>query len=368
MPCLAGVMLLLACGQASAASLTVTRTDDPATGTCTPSSCSLRQAVALADTDGGSDVIAVPAGTYQLSAAGGQLPISATMTLQGAGARSATVIPAASDRAIDISAGSVAITGLTFANSTEASDGGAVEASGPGTLTFDDDTFFNNGVAGSSSGGAIEDDGSGLLTITSSTFSHNGGYNGGALDGDAPARIVNSTFVGNMAGTTSSNGDSGAIELLTATLVNDTITGNECFNGDTCGGGISISSGSVADTIIAGNLAYNPAAHTTVANDCDSTPTVTGPDLSSGSDCTGFAIQAGPQLGPLQNNGGPVDSELPATTSPAINAGSDATWPRAMRVGCRVRRVLSATSVPSSVPRRPRAHRRCPMSRRPAPL
>lgn len=319
-------MLLVIPGQALAASLTVTRTDDPTSGTCGASSCSLRQAINLADTDGSSDVINIPAGTYQLSdAAGGALPISASMTLQGASARSTTVLPAAGDEAIAISGGDVAINGLMFANSTATTDGGAIGASGSGTLALNNDIFSNNGVAGINDGGAIEEDESGQLTINASTFSGNKGYNGGALDGDAPARIVNSTFVGNMGGTTSANGDSGAIELVSGTLINDTITGNECFNGSGCGGGLSFGALSIADTIIAGNLAYDPGTQTTSTDNCSSTITVTGPDLTDGSDCTGFTVHGDPQLGPLQDNGGPTDTQLPAAASPAIDAGADST-------------------------------------------
>jgi len=319
-------MLLVASGQALAASLTVTRTDDPISGTCSASSCSLRQAIDLADTDGGSDVINIPAGTYQLSnAAGGALPISASMTLQGAGARSTTVVPAAGDEAIAISGGDVDINGLMFANSTVTGNGGAIGAFGTGTLALNNDIFSNNGVAGSTDGGAIEDAASGQLTINASTFSGNKGYNGGALDVSPPARIVNSTFVGNMGGTTSSNGDAGAMQLSSGTLINDTITGNECFNGSGCGGGLSGGAVSIADAIIAGNLAYDKFTHATSTDNCSSAITVTGPDLTDGSDCTGFTVHGDPQLGPLQDNGGPTDTQLPAAASPAVDAGGDST-------------------------------------------
>src|ERR1700759_4058366 len=120
-------MLLAAPGQALAASLTVTPTDDPTSGTCVASSCSLRQAINLADTDGASDAINIPAGTYQLSsAAGGALAISPSMTVRGAGGGAGRVLPAAGDEAIAISSGNVAINGLTFANSTTTTDGGAI--------------------------------------------------------------------------------------------------------------------------------------------------------------------------------------------------------------------------------------------------
>lgn len=323
---LAAAFVLLAPAQALAATLNVNRTDDPATPTCTPSSCSLRGAITLADSDGGADTINIPAGTYQLTAvAGGPIAISASMTLAGAGARTTTILPASTQQAITISGGNVAFNGLTFANSTSSSNGGAVEAAGSTALTLNNDKFANNGVAGSNDGGAVEDSGSGQLTINASTFNGNKGYNGGALWATAPARIVNSTFVNNNAGNTSSNGDSGAMQLNTAsTLINDTITGNECFNGSGCGGGIRTASVSVADTIIAGNLAYDSGTLATSTDNCSATITVTGPDLQDGSDCTGFTVHGNPQLGPLQNNGGPTDTMEPAANSPAVGAGTNA--------------------------------------------
>jgi uncharacterized repeat protein (TIGR01451 family) len=310
---------------AQAATLTVTRPDDPASATCTPANCSLRAAIAQANVDGGNDTIAIRPGTYQLSnAAGGYIGVTARMTLAGAGARSVTIVPAAGSSALWVSSGAVAINGLTFANSTVTGNRGAISAIGTAALALNDDRFTNNGVSGATDGGAVMDGASGQLTINGSTFDANKGYNGGALYSYAPTRVVNSTFVDNTGGNTSSNGDAGAIMVSTGTFINDTITGNECFNGPGCGGAILAGAVTVADTIIAGNLAYESGSHTTATDNCSAGPiTIAGPDLQDGTDCTGFTVHGDPRLGPLQNNGGPTDTLEPASTSPAVGAGTN---------------------------------------------
>src|SRR5262249_4327629 len=72
---------------AGAATITVTRFDDPAGGVC-GMTCSLRQAVALANSDVGPDTIELPAGTYTLDPALGTLGITKSMAIVGTGAKS----------------------------------------------------------------------------------------------------------------------------------------------------------------------------------------------------------------------------------------------------------------------------------------
>jgi hypothetical protein len=317
------VALLFGVAQAEAATLTVTRTDDPVSATCAPSNCSLRAAITQANSDAANDTVVIPAGNYKLtSAAGGEIAISATVTIAGAGARSVTIVPAPAYSGLMISSGTVVISGVTFAGSTNANGGGGIYADGTTALTLNNDRFTNNGVSGFTDGGGLEDASTGQLMINASLFDSNLGYNGAAAYSTAPTRIVNSTFINNMGGNTSRNGDGGALSLNTATLINDTFTGNECFNGSGCGGAIWANSASIADTIIAGNLAYG--AGTTSADNCSiSTITVTGPDLENGNTCTGFTVHADPKLGPLQDNGGATDTLALTPGSPALGAGTN---------------------------------------------
>ena len=87
---------LLASSAASAATYTVTRFDDPAPGPCLATSCSLRQAIARANSNPGTDRIALPAGTYALTridntphsleAGIGALWVTESVLIYGAGA------------------------------------------------------------------------------------------------------------------------------------------------------------------------------------------------------------------------------------------------------------------------------------------
>jgi hypothetical protein len=319
------VALLFGVAQAQAATFTVTRTDDPVSATCSPSNCSLRAAIAQADSDGANDTVIIPAGDYKLtSAAGGDIAITATMTIAGAGARSVTIVPAPANSGLMISSGTVVISGVTFAGSTNANSGGGIYATGTTALTLNNDRFTNNGVSGSTDGGGLLDNSTAPVTINASLFDSNQGYNGAAAYLSAPARVINSTFIDNSGGNTSRNGDGGALLIDTGTLVNDTFTGNECFNGSGCGGAIRATSVSIADTIVAGNLAYAPGPDTTSTDNCSiNAITVTGPDLENGTTCTGFTVHGDPRLGPLQDNGGSTDTLALTPGSPALGAGTN---------------------------------------------
>ncbi len=87
---------LLMQGVAHAASYTVTRFDDPVPAQCTAFSCSLRDAIARANSNPGADRIVLPAGTYALTridstphsleAGVGALWVTDSVTVYGAGA------------------------------------------------------------------------------------------------------------------------------------------------------------------------------------------------------------------------------------------------------------------------------------------
>jgi hypothetical protein len=96
------------------------------------------------------------------------------------------------------------------------------------------------------------------------------------------------------------------------TILNSTITGNtDLSNLAAGGGGISQAGGtlSLGNTIVAENFAVG-------AN----SPNVGGAFTNLGTNLVG----GNPQLGPLQNNGGPTLTRAPLIGSPAVNAGTNA--------------------------------------------
>ncbi len=203
--------------------------------------------------------------------------------------------------------------------------GGAVSSAG-GSLTIENSTITGNYAY---AGGGVASD-TGRITIRSSTLHHNeSNYGGAVYTGDARLDVSNSTMTQNHA-----SNDGGAVwqccgdtsDGVEQTITASTISGNVA--GD-AGGGIFFpgSAGSVLrNSIVSGNLGDGdsddlfresgyrfdssfslievPGAYVTNA--------VPGSNL--------YGVD--PQLGGLEENGGPTETMLPANGSPVINKGS----------------------------------------------
>jgi MYXO-CTERM domain-containing protein len=157
----------------------------------------------------------------------------------------------------------------------------------------------------------------GTFMIRASTLSGNTASHGGALSLGkpvAPTIVENSTISGNQ-GT-----EGGAIhcdECASLAVRHSTIAGNTA----TSDGAIVVSEGlgTLSHTIIADNTAPNNQLLGMFAADHSLIET---PGTSTITDGGGNVLGQDPQLGPLQANGGPTLTQLPAATSPAINAGN----------------------------------------------
>ncbi len=86
---------------AEAATFSVTKTTDtvPLTGTGTPASCSLRQAIEAAN-KGSGDVVTVPAGAYAISE--GELTVAKPMMIEGVGPATTTVDAGGLSRVLNV--------------------------------------------------------------------------------------------------------------------------------------------------------------------------------------------------------------------------------------------------------------------------
>ncbi len=304
---------------ATAAVITVANTSDSGAG-------SLRQAIAEA---GPGDSIVLPASATHYAITSDELRIEKNLTITGAGAR-ATVIDAMGQphRLLAITAGTVAVSGVTITGARNVPGGGAgIEIEGSAAVTLSNVNVSGNTVETGGDGGGIEAR-SGTLTIDASTIAHNDAYNGGGLWVSSTTVITNSTIAGNRAGDHAQKGDGGGLQNNgSLTLANDTIAGNECFNGSGCGGAILGSAASVKNTIIAGNLAGDTSDEVVVLDNCTGTVTSTGPNLEDGSECKfaahgGFS-EANPLLTPLADNGGPTETMALLAGSPAIDHGTN---------------------------------------------
>jgi predicted outer membrane repeat protein len=168
------------------------------------------------------------------------------------------------------------------------------------------------------------------VTIRQSTISGNSAPDGGGLFVDylyGSLLLENSTVSGNNAvGEPGSTGGGLFIGYLygeggTAIVRHSTVVDNTAVRG----GGIFLESGglSVDHTIVANNVAE---VGDDLANGADgrfdvSFSLIENPEIANVSDLGGNLIGQDPQLGPLQNNGGPTQTHLPAAGSPAVNAG-----------------------------------------------
>lgn len=237
--------------------------------------------------------------------------------------------------------GTVTITNSTLSGNldTGSNAGGAIF--NQGTLTIISTTFSGNS---STSGGAIYNAGFNpstlsTLAVTNSTFSGNSASSGGGIYNDfaGMATMTNCTFSGNSAGGSPNfihDGTGGAIwNAQTFTMTNCTLSGNSAtIHGGGIYNGADNSQGTLlkigATILNAGPLGEN------IYNDNIFYPvmvTSLGYNLSSDNGggyltATGDRINTDPRLGPLQNNGGPTFTHLPAANSPAIDAGDPTLW------------------------------------------
>jgi len=231
--------------------------------------------------------------------------------------------PAGNGGAISAPSSAVTVTNSTFTNNTAPgghSNGGAID--GGGVMTVTNSTFTNNSVGDLGGGGAIYD--AGAVTVTNSTFTNNtaGEFAGGGAIydgavGDGGVTVTNSTFTNNSAGADSIGG--GAIFADGAvTVAYGTLTGNAASRGSAAVSNTSIKSfgsvfvkpagtGNLCNT--GTSLGYN-FANETAPGSCNLN--ATGDNASSTND---------PLLGPLANNGGPTQTQLPQDgPSPLIDA------------------------------------------------
>jgi hypothetical protein len=262
--------------------LTVDRTDDvnpPATAcTAAANDCSLRGAIIKANTTAVTDTITVPAGTYTLTMAGtgeeaaatGDLDLTQSVIIQGAGAATTIIqagttspvppstCPTCIDRVFQVVSSGVTaeFRNLTIRHGLESGRGAGIFNAGTAKLI---NSIVTNNRAGNTGGGINNNNGT--LEVTNSTLSANvanspspleggGGINN---EGASTLTITNSTLSGNIA-----SGRGGGINIYafsTATITNSTLSGNTAANDG--GGGISNSGKAmITNSTLSNNMAF----------------------------------------------------------------------------------------------------------------
>jgi CSLREA domain-containing protein len=266
-----------------AATIVVTSTADGTLAALSGNgTCDLREAIEAANTNAmvgqcvagmtGADTITfAPAVTGTITLTQGELTVSEALTIQGPGANLLTISGNHASRVFSIAAGSFDVTfsHLTIANGrakgTDISGGG-----------------FNIDITGFA--GGIHNQSTGALTITNSTLAGNSAVGGAASGGSV-------NFGGFGSGGGIDNLSTGPVKAGNTIIANNTASSNDP----------DVSGRLTSDGY---NLIENPSGATiTPAQPTD-------------------IFNVDPQLGPLQNNGGPTMTHRPLTGSPVIDKGN----------------------------------------------
>jgi hypothetical protein len=206
--------------------------------------------------------------------------------------------------------------------------GGAIHTSG--VLAITASALTGNAATGGAWGGAIYNNG-GVVTITASTLSGNSADFGGAIfdNTNTTLTITASTLSGNSAGFGGAIYNGGALTVTASTLAGNSARsggaaiytfGTLTLTASTLGGNSAGTFGGAVDNFGSAVLTANILSG---SNLCNGSMTSNGYNVSSDATCNltgaGDLQNANPLLGPLMNNGGPTETLLPQSGSPAID-------------------------------------------------
>ncbi len=208
--------------------------------------------------------------------------------------------------------GQLTINNSTLSGNSAAISGGAIfNYDFMAKLTVNGSTFSNNSA---DAGGGILNS-SGVVTVSNTTFSRNSTFtdNGGGVYNAAKFTINNSTFSGNSA-TLNGGGIFNSAYYGRLTLNNNTFSNNSASSG----GGIR-NAGEL-------NQRNNLVANSTSGGDCVSSGMINTNlnNLVEDGGCE-VSLNGDPNLGPLQDNGGPTMTHALLMPSPALDNGDNAT-------------------------------------------
>ena len=262
------------------------------------------------------------------------------------------------DRVLHISPGkTVTISGLTIFNGAAQAPnrmGGGIY-NDHANVTLNNCTISGNLADQGTGGGIYNDghDGTATMKITNSTISGNSAWPGAGICNDGIMTIANTTISGN-----SDNGynfGGGVVNFGTLTITHSTLSGNSAAAGGAIynwsGSTLTITNTTLSDNFCSnpswthGGGIYNEGATLKVGNTIFKAGSsgeniyhvdgISGGVFSLGFNLssdngggyltgTGDRINTDPKLGPLQNNGGPTLTHLPASDSPAIDGADPA--------------------------------------------
>jgi hypothetical protein len=288
---------------------------------------------AVAEACAGDTITFGVSGTIMLDSGNGPIVLARQVSVDGGGAGIAVQGSFSSVFHV-VTPANVTLNGLTIQNG-QGGIGGGVLVDG-GSLAISNSTITNN--QGSLGGGLGIN--AGDVVITGTTISGNTATRGGGIDRAASTGsllIVNSTISGNSAGSEAggiSNFGPGTL------IVNTTVADNRSqplSTNPSSNAGITSSASDVQlkNTIVAGNTAGSGNVPADITGLFDSPQASSFNLIGAGSNVTGITngvngnqmgTPASPidaRLGSLANNGGPTQTHLLLTGSPALDAGDN---------------------------------------------
>jgi CSLREA domain-containing protein len=201
--------------------------------------------------------------------------------------------------------------------------GGGIWNNTAGTTTIRDSTLSQNeALAETGGGGGILHTSTAEMTIIGSTLDANNAREGGGIINAGPMQIINSTLSANTTETQSFFNDRGGGIANNApgtlTIVQSTLVGNVSIENNDRGGGVyNAATLTLINSVIADSTGEDLV-------NAGGTVTPQGNNIIADGSFTGAGISSGdPNLGQLKDNGGPTETHMPQTGSPAIDTGDD---------------------------------------------
>jgi CSLREA domain-containing protein len=317
--------------------------------------CTLRAAVQEANALAGRHAIIVPGGVYSLTLAGssedaaasGDLDLTGSMTIIGAGPEHTFIDGNQLDRVFHLLGADVEIIGVTIRNGRTNFNGSGIYVNMESQLTLRNSRVQNNFTIWYGGSGI---DNAGILYIEDSAITDNMGYDAGGILNRGQTWIYNSAITNNAGVPGIGGGLYNKADALTGgylTVVNSTISHNRSGSG----GGIA-NSGVVTishSTLVTNTVFYevggaifnigsgvvNLGSSILANNDettCNQPVNSLGYNIDSGASCLvggapGDQSEVDALIMPLQNNGGPTLTHALQVGSPAIDAGVNANCP-----------------------------------------
>lgn len=259
--------------------MVVTSTSDHNDGLCTGSDCTLREAVARANSLPISSTITFApnvTGSIQFQAGDSPLLVNKSVTITGPGARALAINALTQTRVFEFDAGTSVVSGLTIIGGFVSGASGTAGTGYGGailnlaTLTIDDCAISESSALGGSAGGSGQQGGAGqgggiyntgTLTVNRCLFQHNQAIGG------AGSQNLNQFATGGTGGEADGaaifNSMSGVLAANNCTFFNNETDGGAGAKGGRFGGNGGGANGSIFNqgsaSVVAGTISANPA-------------------------------------------------------------------------------------------------------------